>query len=601
MRTRTFWAVAAATASVLGCIGGKSALKIRSVGFGDEVAPLQNLTFKFNRRVSKPSKEWITTVQYIRFEPPAAGAFRWLSEDELAFSPAEGFLPATAYTASLNVEAFKSLVGEIEIEAEPMQFRTPELQIVECDFYWTEGGRTGKRAGAAVAIRFNYPVSPKDLQKFLTARHDSKSTDVYVSGSEQAAIVDAVLPSVPAAPGKSEDLTLDVGAGMPVPGSKSVSRRALSFAGVLHDPGEMVLLRTEQEHNGAEGVIRLYFSQTPVAGATVSVFQAAESYWDDPTRFANFKTATERNYIELRGPFNPDLRYEITVEAGLTGAAGARTPEALSTSVAFSGVGKYLQFAAGQGIYLCAKGEKNIGLEIAGIDSLRLKIIKIYQNNLVPYLNLHFYSNPESQSFNYGTYNVEVWGDVIVDKAVETKFLPQKGHRRFLHWDFDDAKTDYKGVYLAAAFDQKEFWNQAARMVVLTDLGIIARQSEGEAMVWVQSLSTTRPVSGANVKLISHNNQTIAEGKTDSDGAAKLAIKDRSFRPAMVLVEKGQDFNFLFYSQTAVETSRFDLTGKPTRGRPYDAFLYGERNLYRPGETVHIQAVIRDFERKTPS
>ncbi len=597
MRIDIFRTVSAFLLVASGCGGNKSVLRVKSVGFGDEVRPLQNLTFKFNRPVGKVAGGWQTTTKYVRFEPQVPGAFRWLSEDELAFSPAQGFLPATAYSAVLDPEALKTLAGNVEIEAKTLRFRTPELKIVNCDFYWAKGGRTGKPAVAAAAVKFNYAVSPKDLQKFLTATHESKSTDVKVYGQATAETMDVQFSAVPF---KSADLTLNVGAGMPVPGAPQPSAQVLAFAGALNDPEELVHFRSDSEHDGAEGVIRLYFSQALLATNAVYVQQKPQYYWDDPTPFTNFKISYERNYLELRGPFDAGERYEITVAAGLTGVAGGKINEKINVVVGFSGVGKLVRFAQAKSIYLSAKGEKNIGIEIAGMDSFRLKIVKIYQNNLIPYLNLSGPYDPDADYPRFETYHTDFLGDEIVNKVVETKFLPQKNNKYFLNLDISDPKSDYKGAYIVAVADDNEYWNQAARMIVVTDVGLVARQSENETIVFTQSLATAEALAGVNVKLLSKNNQTLAEGKTSSDGTVKLEIKDRSFEPAMIAAEKDGDFNFLYFRYTSVETSRFDLAGKPTRGRPYDVYLYGERNLYRPGETAHVQAVVRDFERNTP-
>ena len=47
-------------------------------------------------------------------------------------------------------------------------------------------------------------------------------------------------------------------------------------------------------------------------------------------------------------------------------------------------------------------------------------------------------------------------------------------------------------------------------------------------------------------------------------------------------------------SKTKMEKSQFDIGGKHIRRDNYDAFLYGERNLYRPGDTINYNLVLRD-------
>jgi len=52
------------------------------------------------------------------------------------------------------------------------------------------------------------------------------------------------------------------------------------------------------------------------------------------------------------------------------------------------------------------------------------------------------------------------------------------------------------------------------------------------------------------------------------------------------------DFDSAWF-QSRVETSRFDVGGKRTDNVNYDVFIYGERDLYRPGDTAHINTIVR--------
>src|SRR5450631_92346 len=69
----------------------------------DEVAPLTNLVFRFDKTLIADSliNRWDST-KYISFEPAVAGKFRWEHGDELVFSPSAPLLPATNYRATLN-------------------------------------------------------------------------------------------------------------------------------------------------------------------------------------------------------------------------------------------------------------------------------------------------------------------------------------------------------------------------------------------------------------------------------------------------------------------------------------------------------------------
>ena len=55
------------------------------------------------------------------------------------------------------------------------------------------------------------------------------------------------------------------------------------------------------------------------------------------------------------------------------------------------------------------------------------------------------------------------------------------------------------------------------------------------------------------------------------------------------------DFNFLEIGRAAFDLSDRGVSGRPPPG-PVDAFLYTDRGIYRPGETIELTALVRDDE-----
>ncbi len=68
----------------------------------------------------------------------------------------------------------------------------------------------------------------------------------------------------------------------------------------------------------------------------------------------------------------------------------------------------------------------------------------------------------------------------------------------------------------------------------------------------------------------------------------------------MITVEKGEDFTFLQFDQMQIDTTGLDVGGAEAAGEGYTAFLYGERDLYRPGETAKGLALVRDGSLQVP-
>jgi uncharacterized protein YfaS (alpha-2-macroglobulin family) len=139
------------------------------------------------------------------------------------------------------------------------------------------------------------------------------------------------------------------------------------------------------------------------------------------------------------------------------------------------------------------------------------------------------------------------------------------------------------------------------RLVVITDLGVLAKQSlDGSQDVFVQSIHTGSPVAGAAVAVIAQNGQTLFTQVTTAEGTVHFpALKDftRDKTPTMYVVRAGEDLSFLPIggSDRKLDYSRFDIGGEPNArsAGQLTAYLFSDRGIYRPGDLFHVGLVVR--------
>lgn len=138
---------------------------------------------------------------------------------------------------------------------------------------------------------------------------------------------------------------------------------------------------------------------------------------------------------------------------------------------------------------------------------------------------------------------------------------------------------------------------ESAVAILATDLGITAWRGAGGLAAQVRGFADARPRAGVRVALVSRNNDILAETTTGADGLARFAAPllrgEGGQAPAALFAFAGEDFASL-----DLETAAFDLADRGAAGRPHpgplDAFVYLDRGIYRPGETVHVGALLRD-------
>ncbi|GHT35134.1 hypothetical protein FACS189434_12470 [Bacteroidia bacterium] len=134
--------------------------------------------------------------------------------------------------------------------------------------------------------------------------------------------------------------------------------------------------------------------------------------------------------------------------------------------------------------------------------------------------------------------------------------------------------------------------------VLATDLGIIAKiDPNNKLWVAVSSISDAKPLSGAKVTAYNLQLQTVATGQTDGDGFAMLAPKGKTF---IVVAElNGQKTYLRVVDGEDNSLSRFDTGGK-TVEKGLKGFIYGERGVWRPGDTLHLAFILYDKENRIP-
>ncbi len=142
---------------------------------------------------------------------------------------------------------------------------------------------------------------------------------------------------------------------------------------------------------------------------------------------------------------------------------------------------------------------------------------------------------------------------------------------------------------------------RAAQWFIVSDLGLTALSGADGIHAFIRSLVSAKPVAGIGVRLVARNNEVLGTATTDANGYARfpagLNRGEGGLAPALLVAEGGDDYAFLDLAAAA-----FDLTDRGVKGREppgaLDAYLFPERGVYRPGESVHLTGLVRDRNAK---
>ena len=158
------------------------------------------------------------------------------------------------------------------------------------------------------------------------------------------------------------------------------------------------------------------------------------------------------------------------------------------------------------------------------------------------------------------------------------------------------------GVYIVAARPAQQSadndWeNQATQWLVVSDLGLFTMRGNDGLHVFVRSLGSAQALAGVDVRLYARNNGELGKAVTDAKGYVRfdpgLLRGDGGREPAALMAFGDGDYNFLDLTKPAFDLSDRGVEGRAAPGL-IDAFLYTERGVYRPGETVELMTLLRD-------
>ncbi|MDW8419182.1 MAG: MG2 domain-containing protein [Chitinophagales bacterium] len=565
-----------------------------------EVPVLGNLNFTFDKNLAPDSllNEWDAT-QYVKFDPPIEGSFRWENPNQLVFSPQHELKPATVYTARITSEILK-YSQKLSLGNCPIQkFNTAPLKLEQAVVYWNlNDGQLGN-AFPQVDLYFNYNVSPEELKSHLKVSASGQSSALsFLSNTPDKKISLSIVGLKPE--DKDVPVSIQITKGMKPVAGNTATASVLETNALLASPFNLSILNTEADHDGATGSIRVYCSQSPVENILSSYLTI------NPAVKYRVRATTE-GFMITSDDFELNREYTLTIKKGLKGKLGGTLANEYETSLGFGSVEPTIAFANQKAVYLGSKGARNIELRIFNVPKIRVIISKIYENNLVHSKRYYYeprdYHGEEEDYYDYDSYETSQLGDVIYNQEYETKNLPRYGSNRLIRFNFEDKLRNFKGIYHIRVQSSSQYWLSDSRYISLSDIGLIARLSSDKLYVFANSIATAEPMGSVTVNLIAKNNQQLATGKTGSDGVAILDLPKTQysgFKGALITASSGNDFNYMHLRSSEVNISRFETGGKRSNLSALDCFIYGDRELYRPGEKINLNVIVREKNWNTP-
>lgn len=567
-----------------------------SMNVDDEIERQQNITFTFSKPMvpdSLVTDTWDTT-SYVVFTPRVAGQFQWISPTELVFSPSIGFAAATAYTAELTKAVLRHAASTSMPTHEPLAFHTPWLAIDDAIAQWNRNDVTGA-VEAVVTITFNYDVDPAHVMQAMRVTADGTALPARLrSEGQSSTVVVAVDAASVSADGGTLALTLRKG--LRCVGGGEGTREDRTASVDMPSRRTLEILSTGTSWRGSDGVVDVYTSQAiDVATLTTALISVKPS--------VAVTLEPSSTGFRIVGAFDVNTQYTINVKPGLKGVVGGVLTEHVEETVTFQEMRPEISFTSSRAMYLGARGAKGIGVRIVNVPTVRITVFRIYENNIAHLLhNARSYSWDSEEDDGVVGYDVDyvdmsMYADTVYTRTHNAADLGRDANGVAVYQFDVKQHTDRKGMYLVKIQSTEDQWIESSKLVAVSDVGLIAKQGLNDLAIFANSIRDASPLRNVTLSLYSTNHQLVETITTGGDGVAvlrDLRSKLGPFTIGMITARYGDDFTFLYLRDTKVDAGRFATGGLHENAAGLQAYVYGDRNLYRPGETIHLNTIVRD-------
>ena len=538
----------------------------------------------------------------VKITPAIAGSLIHTGVSELTFTPSRPFDFDTSYQVELA--AVDTLDGKVEPAGETWSyaFKTPAFKFLG----WTPTDIDLDKHRIAMDVAFSGAVLPNIARAAMSFAVDGKPpAGVAMQPSHDGSRVSVVLTDPRIAVGAVLALAIK-GTLASVTGVRAPA----ASAEYIVSSDKVVSIKTAAVVEGASGFYLEVVCDDSAARKGNRAYYEGQGYYnlsqrcqltDDAIKHIHFDPPVKKAYItagragfRVFGEFKRGA-YRVKIDGGATSIDGGVVLATFSRSFSVAARKPQLSFAA-SGRYLPRSAWTNLGIKHVNVDSVNLVVRRVPAENLV------FWLGEASDAATERT------SDVILKKTIPLRGDPDAAATTWLDVEqlLPRATRGVLELRLVAV------GAEATSRLLLTDMSLVAKKwnapgkpAAQSVQVWALDMDSAAPLSGVDVSLVRRSGKPVATCQTRGDDgcllAAKLDDDPDDAVPFAVIARKGDDLTYLRYQDLRADVAESSTSGVPfVADAPYHAAIYSDRGVYRPGDTAHVVAIVRDARDRAP-
>lgn len=565
-----------------------------------------------------------------KFKPKISGSAYWEKGNTIVFAPESKLEQGTKYKATFNLDKIEPKAKELGAFDFSFQTIPQNMEVT------VEGLIISHRKKSPIKIHGYVEtadeVETEKLEQVLSAsqegtdleiiwEHNEKSNrhlfDINkVQKKESASEVKISWNGKPIGVSKRDEISYNV------PGKNDFS--VMSAQAKLGSANYVSVLFSDaiDEKQNLKGFVRLNgnLPRFVINGNEMKLYLSQTT--EGMSELMIFKNIKSINGIQLKDNFVleieiPNVQPEIKLEAN----SGAILPNSQGLILPFSAT---------------------------GLKAVDVSVVRIFQENVLQYLQVN---NPGERSElrrvgrpvlrktinlrSADVTNLNKWNRFTIDLNKMISVEPgsfyqvhlsiRKQHSLFYceetgeddlysleeeNWDDAEEESSYWDNYEEEAYDWRErdnpchssyYRNKKAvsQIIMASNIGVIAKKSDhGDLKVFTTNLIDTEPLGDVDITVYDYQQQAIGSGTTNGDGTTDISIQKG--KPYVLVAKQEDQYAYLKLDDaSSLSLSNFNITGQKNQ-KGLKGFIFGERGVWRPGDTIFLTFVLEDQQQVLP-
>lgn len=578
----------------------------------------------------------------LEFSPSVNGKAYWADARTIEFRPEEELAPDREYEAELHLGqllkvpeslenfpfSFQTIKPDFTIEFAGLQAAgsTSLTKMKLIGTVYTSDGETSRSVEQVVSARYDRPVK-------ITWNHDS------IARKHGFSVEDIVRNKRSA---KDLRIAWDGSA-------LDVAKKSSETFSVPRE-GEFNVLAVKAVQDDERYV--LYQFSNPVGvgqelNGLVGVDNTAEPAY-----------TIDGSWVKVYLPDQLEGNYTAFVNEGVADITGKRIPERYVANVFFENRLPSVQIP-GKGVVLPDSGRLMMPFEAVNLNAVDISIVRIYEDNVPQYFqNNGFDEGNELRKIGKPIVQttIRLDGDRSVNLGKKNRFMldidnymraePGAIYRVIIGFrkayslydcdikkaappddenGYDDYNRDYDNSPQGVD-DDDAFWSRydnfypegynweqrddvcsesyytrqrwAVRNLVASNIGLIAKRgSDNSMLVAVTNILDAQPMKGVTLQVLDFQKQVIQSASSDAEGFARFQLQRK---PYLLVARRDDERGYLRVDDpSALPLARFDVGGEQVQ-KGLKGFIYGERGVWRPGDSIFLTFVLDDHSNRLP-